>query len=165
MDSEFKNDFLKLNESLNSNDVNAFLNQLEQCTSKIDLMVKKIDSKKEKILISEHQQSLLLQLNECQDSILSLHILVLLVFQMVHHRMLHASGKFVPQILSFLQKDTDEQLYNSMKNCQDLVLEFVSLKDETEKEQIKVKLDQSVIQCKQLLNEIIGKKMSFTKNN
>lgn len=165
MDNEFKNEFLKLNESLNSNDVNIFLSQLEQCASKIDLMVKKIDSKKEKILLSEHQQSLLLQLNECSDSILSLHILVLLVFQMVQHQMLHASGKFVPQILSFLQKETNEQLYSAMKTSQDLVLQYVSLKDETAKEELKVKLDQSVLQCKQMLNEFIGKKISFTKNN
>ncbi|OTF76172.1 DUF2042 domain containing protein, partial [Euroglyphus maynei] len=129
LDVEFKNEFLRLNESLNSNEVQTFIDELDECAVKIDLMIKKIDSKKEKLILSEHQQSLLLQLNECQDSILGLHILVLLVFQMVNHHMLHASGKFVPQILQFLQKNTNDEMFSAMKQCQDYVMQFIAAKD------------------------------------
>ena len=161
LDVEFKNDFLKLNDSLNSNEVKTFIGELDECAVKIDMMIKKIDSKKEKSILSEHQQSLLLQLNECQDSILCLHILVLLVFQMVHHHMLHASGKFVPQILQFQQKDTNDEIYQLIKQCQDYVLQFKATKDDQAKLDIKTKLNESIGHCKQLLNDFIAKKLSF----
>ncbi|XP_027204338.2 UFM1 specific ligase 1 [Dermatophagoides pteronyssinus] len=163
LDFEFKNEFIKLNESLNSNEVQAFIDELEECAAKIDLMIKKIDAKKEKLILSEHQQSLLLQLNECQDSILCLHILVLLVFQMVHHHMLHASGKFVPQILQFLQKSTNEEIFQAMKECQDDILQFIAVKDDQAKSDTKTKLNQSIGHCKQLLNDFIAKKLPLSK--
>lgn len=158
VDPELKEHFTKLNSELNSTSAEDFLAELESCSSKVDLMIKKVDSKKEKVILSENQQSLIVQMSECQDPILSLHMSVLLLFQLTHNRMLHASGKFVPQLLSFLQKDLDGKLYAILKSSQDLVLQSVSSKEEELKQELLSQMSTLCADYKQLINEFISKK-------
>lgn len=121
-------------------------------------MIKKLDSKKEKVILSENQQSLIIQMSECQDPILHLHISTLLLFQVIHGKMIHASGKFVPQILTFLQTDLDATLFELMKNCQDFVLKYVTAKDDSFRDDLMAKMTDLTNQYKILINEFVGKK-------
>ena len=122
--------------------IEDFVNALEEGSPKLDIMLKKIDKKREKTVLSEHRQLLLIQLSECSDPILGLHISVLLTFQTIHEAMVHATGKFVPQILFYLEKDLDNDLYQTFKESQDLVLQFVSTKDETIKTELLGKMSE-----------------------
>ncbi|KAI7697311.1 E3 UFM1-protein ligase 1 [Sarcoptes scabiei] len=163
--TEYRVDFAKLNDSLISSEIINFIESLEKCTEKINLMLKRIDPRTENLVLNEHQQNLLIQLNECNDSILCLHIIVLLVFQLMYHKMLHASGKFVPQIILFLQKDVNNQLFDLIRKCQENVLKVVSMKDSEEKARVQNLLDQSINECKHLLNDFIANKKSLKKSD
>ena len=140
LDTEINENLTVINNSLSANTIGDFLIALEQCSSKFDIMLKKVDKKKERNLLAEHRQLLIMQLSECQDPILGLHISVMIAFQVLHDCMLHASGKFVPQILSFLEKDLDLDLYNVFRECQDLILRFVSIKEESLKSELSIQM-------------------------
>ena len=105
-------------------------------------MLKKLDKKRERTGLAEHRQLLILQLTECEDPILGLHISTMLIFQVVHDCMLHATGKFVPQILSALEKNVEPDLFKVLKESQDLVLQFVSTKDEAVKSDLSNKMNE-----------------------
>ena len=142
LDSEIKDSLAKVNNSLTASEIVNFLDELEQCCPKLDIMLKKVDKKRERTLLSEHRQLLILQLTECQDPILGLHISTLLVFQVIHDCMLHATGKFVPQILSLIEKDLDADLFRVLKESQDLVLQFVSTKEDSLKSVLTNKMNE-----------------------
>lgn len=126
---------------MNASSVSDFISELENTAPKVDIVIKKVDKKSERTTLLEHRQNLMVQLSECQDAILGLHISTLLLFQVVHDCMLHATGKFVPQILEFLQKDLDDQLFGTLKETQDLIMQYVSTKDEPNKSEIMSKLN------------------------
>lgn len=141
-DPEIKESLSKISNTLSSSSIEDFLVELEQSSSKLEIMLKKIDKKREKTLLSELRQLLLLQLSECEDPILGLHISTLIAFQVIHGCVLHATGKFVPQILSVLEKDLDADLYRDFKDSQDLVLQFVSTKEESAKSDLSARMNE-----------------------
>lgn len=160
MNADLKNDFGKLNSSLNDVTLDVFLNDLEQCATKVDMMIKKVDSKREKLTLSEHKQSLIIQLSECHDPILSLHIAVLLAFLVTQNCMLHATGKFVPQILLFLQKHLQDDIYQALKECQEFIFQYVATKDDLEKDKIMKSLNSSMTLAKSLCVNLTAPKKS-----
>lgn len=142
MDSDIKEDFARLNDSLGTDSVDDFLLELEKCATKLEMMIKKVDKKLERNTLSEHRQNLLMQLNECNDPILGLHISILFAFQTINDAILHASGKFVPIILPYLEKELDPALYDQLKQSHDLILQFVSSKVEADKAELTSKMNQ-----------------------
>lgn len=140
LDSEIKEGLTKVNIALNGSEVKDFLEEFEQYSSKFDIMIKRVDKKRERVLLSEHRQLLLMQLNECQDPILGLHISTLFLFQVIHDSMLHATGKFVPQILGALEKHIEADLFKVLKESQDLVLQFVSAKEAPLKDDLSTRI-------------------------
>lgn len=54
-------------------------------------------------VLQNHRCALLDQLDGSLDAPLTLHLACLLLFQSVTGNMLHASGKFVPHILSYVK--------------------------------------------------------------
>ena len=70
-------------------------------------MLKKPDKKKDRQILFGHRQSLLEQLESCNDPALSLHLASLSIFYHIHGATLHASGKLVPIIIEHLVQQTD----------------------------------------------------------
>lgn len=74
------------------------------------MIVKKVDKKKDRQLIIQHREKLLEQLQQCSEPALILHLTALILFTTITGCILHASGKFVSQILAFINSSmSDEQ--------------------------------------------------------
>lgn len=80
------------------------------------MIIKKIDKKKDRLLISQHKEKLLEQLQQCHEPALILHLSVLIIFTHVTNSILHASGKFVAQILQFLKPSLNAEDYQILSN-------------------------------------------------
>lgn len=83
--------------------IDEYTSSLETAIAACDIVLKKVDKKKEKNLGSQQRHSLIDQLNSANDPALVLHIGVLLLFHTITQNTLNASGRFVPQIIGFLQ--------------------------------------------------------------
>lgn len=62
-------------------------------------------------MIQNHREKLISELEVCEDPALSLHLSVLAIFTIVTQNMLHASGRQVPIIISFLKTQLKEEDY------------------------------------------------------
>jgi hypothetical protein len=62
-----------------------------------------------------HRQALLQQLTSSEDPALVLHLTTLILFQAVSQTMLHASGRFVSNILTYLQPHLLAQVFNTLQ--------------------------------------------------
>lgn len=62
-----------------------------------------------------HREALLEQLTSSEDPALVLHLTVLILFQAVTQTMLHASGRFVSNILTYLQPHLSAEIFNTLQ--------------------------------------------------
>jgi hypothetical protein len=62
-----------------------------------------------------HRQALLEQLTSSEDPALVLHFTTLILFQAVSQTMLHASGRFVSHILTYLQSHLTAEVFNALQ--------------------------------------------------
>ena len=62
-----------------------------------------------------HRQALLEQLTSSEDPALVLHLTTLILFQAVSQTMLHASGRFVSHILTYLQSHLTAEVFNALQ--------------------------------------------------
>jgi hypothetical protein len=83
--------------------VEEFISETEVALSACDVVLRKVDKKKDKAIPTQHRHLLIEQLNAAKDAALVLHVAVLLLFHTVTQTVLNASGRFVPQIITFLQ--------------------------------------------------------------
>lgn len=77
------------------------------------------------------------QLSNCQDPALTLHLAVLVVFTIATQNMLHASGKYVSSILSFLQPYLSPEQSEPLRDYHDLVLKLLTSSSSPDSEQYK----------------------------
>lgn len=91
---------------------------------KLDLMIRKVDKRRETSILLENKHNLLKQLEEINEdeSALILHLSVTLLFNEAHKTMLHASGKFVPQLIGQLKGKLDAATFNLLFDCEQLVM-------------------------------------------
>ena len=94
---------LGLHKATQGASVDDFLSQAETAISACDIVLRKVDKKKDKSATSIQRQGLIEQLSTATDAALVLHLAVLLLFHSVTQSVLNASGRFVPQIIAFLQ--------------------------------------------------------------
>lgn len=100
---------MELNKALNKT-IDDFVLATEAVLKTCSMIVKKVDKKKERPLILQHREKLLEQLQQCSEPALILHLSALILFTTLSGCILHASGKFVSQILQFINASmTDEQ--------------------------------------------------------
>jgi len=109
-----------------------------------DIGLKKTDRKKDRQIVFNHRQNLMQQIEGCQDPALTLHLAVLILFQCQTGCMLHASGKFVPQILSKVSENLEDDAKNLLQNYQQLVVDLMSCKDPEEKGSIQKQLEEQL---------------------
>lgn len=91
-----------LHKAVQGGSVDEFLTETEAALSACDVVLRKVDKKKDKAIASQQRHVLIEQLSTAQDAALVLHVAVLLLFHTVTQTVLHASGRFVPQITTFL---------------------------------------------------------------
>ena len=72
-------------------------------------------------MIYSHQQSLIKNLSEEQDSALALHIISLLLFHRETNCILHIPGKFVPTVIAFLLDYLPRKEHEKLIECQKLI--------------------------------------------
>jgi len=82
-----------------------------------------------KNILDEARKSLLHELeNSDTDPALNLHIACLILFSLTTNNLVQASGKFVPQIISFLQGKLQKEEHAVLKDCQEKVVAMIKLK-------------------------------------
>uniref|UniRef100_A0A4W3J0X2 E3 UFM1-protein ligase 1 n=1 Tax=Callorhinchus milii TaxID=7868 RepID=A0A4W3J0X2_CALMI len=86
------------------------------------IMLKKGDKKKERQVIFQHRQALIEQLKITEDPALVLHLTSVLLFQLSTHNMLHAPGRCVPQLITFLLTKIPEDQHKVLVKYQGLVV-------------------------------------------
>lgn len=152
LNGELKDDLMKLHNSLAQKSLEEFHKELNVCCEKMEIFLKKIDKKKERLIQSEHRQTLIMQLNQSNDFALTLHLAVLIQFQLHFNEMIHASGKFVPLLITFLRSKLDAEIYRLFYEFQELVMKQLTLKDDEseEKSLINEKLELSVPKIKEI---------------
>lgn len=100
---EYKKPLVPLLKSLLGQSVDDFMKLIEDGLSACSMILKKIDKKKDRIVVLNHKYQLLEELNKCEDLALSLHLAVLVIFTTATQSMLHISGRHVAGVLSFLK--------------------------------------------------------------
>ncbi|KAG9493270.1 hypothetical protein GDO78_001265, partial [Eleutherodactylus coqui] len=119
---EAKGPLTKLNSSLAGKSIEEFLSYLDAAADACGILVKKGDKKKERQVLFQHRQALIEQLKVTEDAALVLHLTSVVLFQLTTHCMLHAPGRCVPQIISFLTAKIPEEQHSLLVNYQSLVV-------------------------------------------
>lgn len=100
----FKNPFTTLVKTLTGQNVEDFLNSIDEALATCSMILKKIDKKKDRVVVLNHKHTLLEQLEKCDDPALVLHLTSLILFISATQNILHASGRHVASILAFLKQ-------------------------------------------------------------
>lgn len=143
----------RLNATLSGKSVDAFLDSLEVALGSgiCDMTIRKMDKKKERQVVFSHRQALSQQLNQVSDPALVLHLASLILFQSCTHCMLHASGRFVPQILTFLDDHLSPEVRQILHTFQGLVIKkLTTAEDPEERAAIQTQLEQMVPSVKEV---------------
>ncbi|XP_046403346.1 E3 UFM1-protein ligase 1 homolog [Ischnura elegans] len=119
---------MKLHKSLSGNSIEEFLATCEGALTVCDVVLRKQDKKKEKVQMQAHRSALLEKLNAVTDDpALALHLASLVLFQAATGQILHASGKFVPSILSFLRPHLQTETNATLQSYYDSVLKLLTM--------------------------------------
>ncbi|KAJ8962408.1 hypothetical protein NQ318_018392 [Aromia moschata] len=139
---EFKTPLLPLAKCLTGQSIDDFMTAVEEGLSACSMIIKKIDKKKDRTIILNHKHQLLEQLNKCEDLALVLHLATLIIFTTATQCMLHASGRHVSALLSFLKQYLTEEQYAELTSYHDFVTLMLSAGSEAEsaKEKLKEKM-------------------------
>lgn len=107
--SEYKTPLVPLVKSLTGQSVDEFMTAVEEGLVACSMIVKKVDKKKDRTIILNHKYQLLEEMNKCEDLALTLHLATLVIFTTATQCMLHASGRHVAGILTFLKNYINEE--------------------------------------------------------
>ena len=125
LDPDLKERLTQLAAVLNASSLDGFLEQLEAVAQKNEIVLKPVDKKREKNFLSESRQNLILQLEGAVDAGLTLHLSVLLIFQSITGSAIHASGKFVPQIIQEIRSRLEKDTFDLLSQFEQLVISHV----------------------------------------
>lgn len=134
--SEVQSVLTKLHTSLNEKTVEEFFSSFEVICgpSFLGLMLKKPDKRKERQLIFNHRQVLIEQLTQEMDPAMALHLSSVILFHTFTQSILHAPGKCVPQILSYLQGKMEQDNFQILMSLHDMVVRHMKLQGDESKE-------------------------------
>ncbi|XP_034253377.1 E3 UFM1-protein ligase 1 homolog isoform X2 [Thrips palmi] len=146
----------KLNKSLTGSSLDDFFTALDYALGPevCDVVVRKPDKKKERVMVFGHRQALLEQMNTSQEPAQVLHIAALILCQGVTQNMLHASGRYVNILLAFLQPHLPVPTFKTLQEYYDLVLKLLSTddSDESAKETVTFQLQEKMSVIKEIAN-------------
>lgn len=129
---EYKAALLTLNKAVAGSSVDEFFTAAENALESCSMIVKKVDKKKDRTQVLCHKHELLDQLSKCTDPALTLHLAVLVIFTVSTQAILHASGKFVSSILSFLQPSLSPEQSSTLRDYHDLVMKLLTSSPESD---------------------------------
>ena len=116
-----------IHKALNSTKVDEFVRSLEDHLGEAcDVMIRKVDKKKDRQMQFHHRQSLMDQIGTCQEPATILLLVCLVVFQLQTGHMLHASGKLVPIIVKSISVQLEEKEKEAVQNYQNLIMKHFS---------------------------------------
>ncbi|XP_018329049.1 E3 UFM1-protein ligase 1 homolog [Agrilus planipennis] len=130
--SDYKSSLTNLLKTVTGQSVEDFLNNLDEVLGSCSMILKKVDKKKDRILVLNHKHALEEALETCEDPAEVLLLAVQLIFVGASQNMLHASGRHVSAVLQFLKQHlTPEQSKELSAYC-DLVTLVLNKSSETE---------------------------------
>lgn len=130
--------------------MNQFIQDLETSASKVNILLKPVDKKREKNLLAEHKQDLLLQL-ESTDPSLILHVSVLILYQTIFGAAIHASGKFVPQLIQIIKSHLEPESSGLLTEAEHQVVLLFKMNQNNESEDEKQGI------CRKLMEDLLPK--------
>ncbi|XP_066143344.1 E3 UFM1-protein ligase 1 homolog [Euwallacea fornicatus] len=142
---EFRSSFQPLIKSLQGQNVENFMTQLEPALSSCSMIIKKIDKKKDRAAVLNHKHKLLEELSKCEDAALVLHLATLAIFIGATQCMLHASGRHLAAILAFLKPYLSKEQHSEFLSFHDFVTLMLSNGSEAENAREKLKEKMPVI--------------------
>ncbi|EEZ97941.1 E3 UFM1-protein ligase 1 homolog [Tribolium castaneum] len=148
---DLKKSLLPLIKSLSGQSIDEFMAAVEESLSVCSMIIKKIDKKKDRTIVLNHKHVLLEQLNKCDDLALVLHLTTLIIFTTATQCMLHASGRHVAAILSFLKQYLTDGQVAELTSYHDFVT--LMLSGGSEAESAKEKLKEKIQTVKNIANE------------
>ncbi|XP_055902265.1 E3 UFM1-protein ligase 1 homolog isoform X2 [Eupeodes corollae] len=128
---EYKTKLIEVNKAL-SKTFEEFVLATEEVLIACGMVIKKVDKKRDRILIIQHKEKLFKQLYETDDNAATLHLTSLIIFTSITGLILHASGRFVPQILAFIRPSMSSEQNILLLRFHDLVLKVLQLNTECE---------------------------------
>ncbi|CAG9768720.1 unnamed protein product [Ceutorhynchus assimilis] len=149
--NEFKTPLQPLVKSLSGQSIDDFMNAVDQSLAACSMIIKKIDKKKDRTIVLNHKHKLLEELNTCDDVALVLHLATLIVFTSATQCMLHASGRHLASVLSFLKAHVSEGQISELMSYHDFVT--LMLSNGSEAENAKEKLKEKMQFIKNIANE------------
>uniref|UniRef100_A0A1A9W1K1 E3 UFM1-protein ligase 1 homolog n=1 Tax=Glossina brevipalpis TaxID=37001 RepID=A0A1A9W1K1_9MUSC len=157
----YKLPLLDLNKALTKT-VDDFVVATEVLLKSCSMIIKKVDKKKDRQLIIQHREKLLEQLKQQTEPAVILHLTALILFTTITGCILHASGKFVAQILTFIKTALNDEQNRLLNNYQDLVINVLRLPKESEEcQKVLEELQEMESQIKLLV--LSFEKPGFTK--
>ncbi|CAH0399842.1 unnamed protein product [Chilo suppressalis] len=153
LSDEYKKPLSALNAVLSEQNIESFYVAVDASLAVCGMILKKVDKKKDKLLIQNHREKLISELENCDDPALSLHIAVLAIFTIVTQNMLHASGRLVPAITLYLKSHVKEEQFQQLQTCQELVTKYLTAADE-QKTELEEKLRNTLPILKEMVQEI-----------
>ncbi|XP_053604635.1 E3 UFM1-protein ligase 1 homolog [Plodia interpunctella] len=150
---EYKKPLLALNGTITEQNMELFYQAVDVCLSECGMILKKIDKKKDKLLIQNHREKLISELEVCEDPALGLHLAALATFTIITQNMLHASGRQVPVIIAFLKAYLKEQDFQKLQLCHELVAKYLTAAED-EKANVEDRLQDEMPGLKNMVNEI-----------
>ncbi|MCL4129817.1 UNVERIFIED_CONTAM: hypothetical protein GTU68_031328 [Idotea baltica] len=163
LDDDLKQPLLAVHKKLTGSSVEEFLTKIDDAIAAADIIHKKKDNKKDRQVLLNHRSGLVDQLNVSLNAALSLHLSCLILFQAATGNLLHASGKFVPQILAFLKPHVQADFYDVLHEYQVLVMKSLTLKENESASAINTRLEELTPRLKEMT--ITFKKASKEREN
>ncbi|CAK1585481.1 unnamed protein product, partial [Parnassius mnemosyne] len=151
LSDEYMKPLRALNATLSDQNMDLFYQAVDACLSVCGMILKKVDKKKDKVLIQNHREKLISELENCNDPALVLHIAVLAIFTIVTQSMLHASGRQVPSIILFLKAQLKQEDFAQIQQYHELVSKYLTANEE-DKIEIEDKLKEEMPKLKNLVS-------------
>lgn len=148
---DYKAALIALNKALSGSSIDDFLLAAENALQACSMILKKIDKKKDRIVIHSHKLGLLDQLALCNDPATVLHLAVLIIFTTATQNMVHASGRHVSALLSFLKPSIAEEQVKILLEHHDLVIKTLATDSENEEiKELQIKLHDKIPEIREI---------------
>nr|XP_036674874.1 E3 UFM1-protein ligase 1 homolog [Drosophila suzukii] len=155
-DAQYRVALLEQNKALNKS-IDDFELATEAVLKTCSMIIKKVDKKKDRLLIADHKKKLQEQLLECREPALLLHLAALILFTTISGNILHASGKFVSAILQHIRGSLNESQNALLLRYHDLVLQVLQATPDSSESKIAYE------QLQAMQTEVVELAQNFTR--
>lgn len=119
--AEYRAPLIALVKTLSGANIDEFMESIDAALATCSMIMKKVDKKKDRVLVLNHKHALLEEIEKCEDPPVVLHLATLIVFIAATQCMLHASGRHIVNLLSFLKQYMTPEQYEEFSAYHDMV--------------------------------------------